>query len=170
MFACGITRLDYFACFPVFYGLACVYCVLCVSCFVRVCYVVSSQQQHTPGGGLLFVFETLSVACFSACVGVLFSGSSAACYSVLLVLLWFTVLFGGYSVRETPGYIPNPEAKTDSADGTALGRVWESRSLPKILLGGGASLYSHPPLFFCICVCVPHVFLGLLFTVSWKCR
>jgi hypothetical protein len=33
-------------------------------------------------------------------------------------------------VGETPGPIPNPEAKTHSADGTAPGRVWESRSPP----------------------------------------
>src|SRR5689334_19345880 len=38
--------------------------------------------------------------------------------------------FGGYSGGETPGLIPNPEAKPSSADGTALGRVWESRSPP----------------------------------------
>ena len=31
---------------------------------------------------------------------------------------------------ETPGPIPNPEAKTHSADGTAPGRVWESRTPP----------------------------------------
>ena len=30
----------------------------------------------------------------------------------------------------TPGPIPNPEAKPSSADGTALVRVWESRSPP----------------------------------------
>ena len=30
----------------------------------------------------------------------------------------------------TPGPIPNPEAKPSSADGTALVRVWESRSSP----------------------------------------
>ena len=39
---------------------------------------------------------------------------------------------GGYSVGETPGPIPNPEAKTRSADGTAPGRVWESRTPPEI--------------------------------------
>jgi hypothetical protein len=33
-------------------------------------------------------------------------------------------------VGETPGPIPNPEAKTHSADGTAPGRVWESRTPP----------------------------------------
>ena len=37
---------------------------------------------------------------------------------------------GGYSVGETPGPIPNPVAKTHSADGTALGRVWESKTPP----------------------------------------
>ena len=31
---------------------------------------------------------------------------------------------------ETPGPIPNPVAKPASADGTALGRVWESRTPP----------------------------------------
>jgi hypothetical protein len=33
-------------------------------------------------------------------------------------------------VRETPGYIPNPEAKPHSADGTAGGTLWESRTPP----------------------------------------
>ena len=42
--------------------------------------------------------------------------------------------YGGHSVGETPGPIPNPEAKTHSADGTAPGRVWESRSPPEQLL------------------------------------
>ena len=32
--------------------------------------------------------------------------------------------------RETPGPIPNPEAKPSSADGTAPERVWESRTPP----------------------------------------
>ena len=36
---------------------------------------------------------------------------------------------------ETPGSIPNPEAKAHSADGTAAGRLWESRSPPDILWG-----------------------------------
>ena len=31
---------------------------------------------------------------------------------------------------ETPGPIPNPEAKPFSADGTALVTVWESRTPP----------------------------------------
>src|SRR3954453_8786915 len=38
--------------------------------------------------------------------------------------------FGGHSGGETPGLIPNPEAKPSSADGTAPGRVWESRTPP----------------------------------------
>ena len=33
-------------------------------------------------------------------------------------------------MRETPGYIPNPEAKPHSADGTAGGTLWESRTPP----------------------------------------
>ena len=33
---------------------------------------------------------------------------------------------------ETPGPIPNPEAKTHSADGTAPGRVWESRTRNRV--------------------------------------
>jgi hypothetical protein len=37
---------------------------------------------------------------------------------------------GGYSGRGTPGPIPNPVAKPSCADGTALDRVWESRSPP----------------------------------------
>src|SRR5699024_1149786 len=32
--------------------------------------------------------------------------------------------------RETPGPIPNPEAKPLSADGTATARSWESRTPP----------------------------------------
>ena len=40
--------------------------------------------------------------------------------------------FGGFSVRETPGPIPNPEAKLDSADGTATEGLWESRTPPNL--------------------------------------
>ena len=71
--------------------------------------------------------------------------------------------FGGYSDRETPGPIPNPEAKPASADGTALARVWESRTPPNItskrekracrletpnrdtVSPAGPHLYPHPP-------------------------
>src|SRR3954463_2476124 len=38
--------------------------------------------------------------------------------------------FGGHSGGETPGNIPNPEAKPTSADGTAPETVWESRTPP----------------------------------------
>ena len=38
--------------------------------------------------------------------------------------------YGGHSVGETPGPIPNPEVKPYSADGTATGRLWESRTPP----------------------------------------
>src|SRR3954454_11956985 len=38
--------------------------------------------------------------------------------------------YGGHSGGETPGLIPNPEAKPSSADGTAPERVWESRTPP----------------------------------------
>ena len=51
-----------------------------------------------------------------------------------------SLCYGGHSVEETPGSIPNPEAKLDCADGTALGRVWESRSPPDIFVGVGVSL------------------------------
>lgn len=38
---------------------------------------------------------------------------------------------GGHSSGETPGNIPNPEAKPTNADGTAPDRVWESRTPPQ---------------------------------------
>lgn len=42
-------------------------------------------------------------------------------------------LFGDHSGEETPGNISNPEAKLASADGTARGASWESRSSPNAL-------------------------------------
>src|SRR5699024_7009139 len=64
---------------------------------------------------------------------------------------WVSSCYGGHSVEETPGSIPNPEAKLDCADGTALGRVWESRSPPDIFTGewrraGSPAGCSPPPL------------------------
>src|ERR687890_215748 len=44
--------------------------------------------------------------------------------------------------RETPGSIPNPEVKPFSADGTATGRLWESRTSPDILRRGHRSVAS----------------------------
>ena len=41
-----------------------------------------------------------------------------------------TCLSVAYSSRETPGPIPNPEAKPANADGTATGRLWESKKPP----------------------------------------
>jgi hypothetical protein len=38
--------------------------------------------------------------------------------------------YGGHSEGETPGPIPNPEAKPLCADGTARETVWESRTPP----------------------------------------
>ena len=44
--------------------------------------------------------------------------------------LCFACLSVVNSCRETPGPIPNPEAKPAHADGTATGRLWESKSPP----------------------------------------
>ena len=58
--------------------------------------------------------------------------------------------YGGHSVRETPGHIPNPEAKPYSADGTARGTVWESRTPPdstsslRPTRNGGPEHFNHP--------------------------
>ena len=41
-----------------------------------------------------------------------------------------TKVSGGYSERVTPVSISNTEVKSFSADGTAWGTVWESRTLP----------------------------------------
>ncbi|CEF01977.1 hypothetical protein BLIC_a02463 [Bifidobacterium longum subsp. infantis] len=56
---------------------------------------------------------------------------------------------GGHGPGETPGPIPNPEAKAWHGDGTALDRVWESSTpphhtyrKPRYLEGTGASRIS----------------------------
>ena len=51
----------------------------------------------------------------------------AAFVSVVHALVGVSVVDGG---GETPGPIPNPEAKPAHADGTATGRLWESKSPP----------------------------------------
>ena len=54
---------------------------------------------------------------------------------------------------ETPGPIPNPEAKAHCADGTALVRVWESRSPPDLTYeqaGWRTLLFSGWPAFLCL--------------------
>ena len=49
-------------------------------------------------------------------------------------LLFQKIRVGGHSIGDTPGPIPNPEAKPNHADGTAPGRVWESKSPPTLKL------------------------------------
>ena len=46
--------------------------------------------------------------------------------------------------RETPGPIPNPEVKPFSADGTAIERLWESRTPPDKHLGRGHQIPGGP--------------------------
>src|SRR5688500_3222701 len=46
---------------------------------------------------------------------------------------------GGHRGWVTPVPIPNTEVKPTTADGTACAGVWESRSLPGLLLGKPAS-------------------------------
>ena len=41
---------------------------------------------------------------------------------------------GGHRIRDPPVPIPNTEVKPDTADGTAWETVWESRSLPALIL------------------------------------
>src|SRR5439155_894545 len=41
---------------------------------------------------------------------------------------------GGHRIRVTPVPIPNTEVKPDTADGTAWETVWESRSLPAVIM------------------------------------
>src|SRR6478672_3096778 len=52
--------------------------------------------------------------------------------------------YGGHGERETPGLIPNPEAKPLSADGTARGTGWESRTPPDIIPETGSQLRLWP--------------------------
>src|SRR4051795_4806604 len=48
--------------------------------------------------------------------------------------------YGGHGERETPGPIPNPEAKPLSADGTARATAWESRTSPDTTCSEGCSV------------------------------
>ena len=71
---------------------------------------------------------------------------------------WVCVLFCiGLSVvvsgGVTPGPFPNPEAKPTCADGTAPGRVWESKSPPALKLKRktlGAPIYWSPSGLFLV--------------------
>ena len=60
--------------------------------------------------------------------------------------------YGGHSGGETPGPIPNPEAKPSSADGTALDRVWESRTPPNTI----SQNTPRPPGPGVFCISKPH--------------
>src|SRR4051794_33158468 len=53
--------------------------------------------------------------------------------------------YGGHGERETPGLIPNPEAKPLSADGTALETGWESRTPPDNHSRRGPSIHAGAP-------------------------
>src|SRR3954453_12354922 len=53
--------------------------------------------------------------------------------------------YGGHGERETPGLIPNPEAKPFSADGTARGTGWEGRKPPDITCKNRITATSLPP-------------------------
>src|SRR4051794_8459493 len=57
--------------------------------------------------------------------------------------------YGGHGERETPGNIPNPEAKPLSADGTALETGWESRTPPDILSEMGVGAFAPAPVLVC---------------------
>src|SRR3712207_7504957 len=52
--------------------------------------------------------------------------------------------YGGHGERETPGLIPNPEAKPLSADGTAPETEWESRTPPNNPFRTGVSARPAP--------------------------
>ena len=76
-------------------------------------------------------YTFVTESCF--CLRPLYGFEAIACVGLLLLPpVWggASLVYGGYSERETPGSIPNPEVKALCADGTALVTVWESRSLP----------------------------------------
>src|SRR5919205_1725974 len=83
----------------------------------------------------------------------MYGNTAPAPEGVGLELLKHRQCFGGHSERETPGHIPNPEAKTLSADGTAGVTLWESRTPPDSLRerlpvrpgAGGEAASSGPP-------------------------
>ena len=66
---------------------------------------------------------------------------------------------GGYSGGVTPGPIPNPEAKPTCADGTAPGRVWESRSLPANNVCEGVSFVAACPVGLVVAGETPFLFV-----------
>ena len=76
-------------------------------------------------------------------------------FGVLLILVVLVVLARGLH----PVSFPNLEVKPFCADGTATGRLWESRALPTVSLNGGGGVWSlfegrHPHHFFVCGVCL----------------
>ena len=64
---------------------------------------------------------------------------------------WLNHLVVVIAAGKRPASIPNLEAKPASADGTAPGRVWESRTPPQQPSKGGArNTRSKGPTTFCI--------------------
>jgi hypothetical protein len=74
------------------------------------------------------------------------------CWERASCILYFYIVFGGDGEEETPVPIPNTEVKLFSADGTARGTAWESRTPPrsfkaKSLLDFPRGFLFHPHLF-----------------------
>ena len=67
--------------------------------------------------------------------------------SGMLSEYWLNHLVVVIAAGKRPAPIPNLEAKPASADGTAPGRVWESRTPPQHSSRGGLEHCSNPPLF-----------------------
>ena len=83
----------------------------------RVCYAVSGTTRHT---------------------------TTIVCGWVCLVPFVVSVVVSG---KDPPGPFPNPVAKLTCADGTAPGRVWESKSPPAfnlIIIVGVGGVQSWP--------------------------
>src|SRR5262249_54236500 len=57
---------------------------------------------------------------------------------------------GGHRSRVTPVPIPNTEVKPATADGTARETVWESRSLPALLLRRSPIVHGQSGFFVCV--------------------
>ena len=78
---------------------------------------------------------------------------------------------GGYREGETPGPIPNPEAKPLSVDGTARGTLWESRSPPDIIIKRSYSLTSVmglAPFLFVFCFHSWSFSTNIFSRLAWK--
>ena len=65
--------------------------------------------------------------------------------SGMLSEYWLNHLVVVIAAGKRPASIPNLEAKPASADGTAPGRVWESRTPPQHSIQAGGALGTHVP-------------------------